>query len=225
MNEIVLKVEKREGTGKEAAHKLRAAGNIPGVLYGPEVEATPIAVNLKELSSLIRKEGRSNMLIDLNLGDNGGDRKVVIRELQRDPVSGIFQHVDLYQVSMNRKLVMTVRVNMVGMPEGVKNSGGILQQTRREVEISCLPADIPNSITVDVSELGIGDSIHVSDLEIANAEIITEPRLTLCTVVPPTVIKTTAEAEAEAAAEGAEEGEGEAAEGEGAEGEEEKKEE
>ncbi len=214
MNEIVLNAEKRETIGKESSHKVRGAGNIPGVLYGPEIEATPITVNVRELGGLIRKEGRTNMLIDLNLGEGGGNgRKVIIRELQRDPVTGAIHHVDLYQVALDRKLNMMVSVHLTGTPRGVKDAGGILQQTRREIEISCLPADIPNRIELDVSELEIGDSMHVSDIELPGAEIITDKKLTLCTVVPPTVIKA-----ATTEAEEAEEAEGEEAEGEAAEG-------
>jgi len=217
MSEIVLNAEIRESIGKESSHKIRGAGNIPGILYGPEIEATPISVNIRELGGLIRREGRTNMLIDLNLGNaaNGNDRKVIIRELQRDPVTGAIHHVDLYQVALDRKLNMMVSVDLVGMPAGVKDSGGILQQTRREIEISCLPADIPNRIKLDVAALEIGDSLHVNDIDLPGADIITDKKLTICTVVPPTVIKaTTAEEEEAAALAEAEEAESEEAEGE-----------
>lgn len=215
MREVILTAEKREGAGKEAAHKLRADGVLPGILYGPETKPLSLSLKTKELTNLIRREGRTNMLIDLDLAGEKAKRKVVIKELQRDPLSGNFYHIDLYQVSMKRKLIVSIRVKLTGIPEGVKNSGGILQQVRRELEISCLPGDIPDSISIDVSHLGIGDSIHVSDISHEKVEMVAEPRLTIATVVPPTVIKV-----AEPAAELAEGEEAEAAEGEeGAEGE------
>jgi large subunit ribosomal protein L25 len=224
MKEIVLSVGKREGTGKESSHRLRSNGFIPGIVYGPETDSLSVSINHRELIGLIRREGRTNMLIDLKLeGENNG-RKVVIREIQSDPVSGEFRHVDFYQVSMKRKLNTMIKVNLTGIPDGVKNAGGILQQVRREIEVLCLPSNIPEGVDIDVSELNIGDSIHIGDLEIDKVDIITEKRLTIATVVPPTVIKaaaTEAEAEAEAEVEGEAEGEaapeGEAAEGEKAE--------
>ncbi|RKX18452.1 MAG: 50S ribosomal protein L25 [Candidatus Zixiibacteriota bacterium] len=215
MKEITLIVEKREGTGKGASHKVRQDGSIPGVIYGPETEPVAVAVKTNELSNLIRREGRTNMLIDLNVDGENSPRKVIIRELQRDPVTGVPKHVDLYQVSVKRKLNLSARVNLVGVPDGVKNAGGILQQVRREIEIACLPDNIPDNIEIDVSSMNIGDSIHVKDISIDNVDIITEQRLTIATVVPPTVIKVAEEIAAEAvegeeAEEGAEPAEGEA---------------
>jgi len=215
MKEITLIVEKREGTGKGASHKVRQDGSIPGVIYGPETEPVAVAVKTNELSNLIRREGRTNMLIDLNVDGENSPRKVIIRELQRDPVTGVPKHVDLYQVSVKRKLNLSARVNLVGVPDGVKNAGGILQQVRREIEIACLPDNIPDNIEIDVSSMNIGDSIHVKDISIDNVDNITEQRLTIATVVPPTVIKVAEEIAAEAvegeeAEEGAEPAEGEA---------------
>lgn len=222
MKEITLTVEKREGTGKEATHKYRRDGNIPGVIYGPETEPLTVAVKSTDLSNLIRHEGRTNMLIDLNVEGEKSPRKVIIRELQRDPITGSPFHIDLYQVSLKRKLHTTVMVNLNGTPDGVKNAGGILQQVKRELDIACLPDDIPNSIEIDVSELKIGDSIHVRDISLDKVEIIAESRLTIATVVPPTVIKVAEEvaevAEGEEAAEEAAEGEAKPEEGKAEEG-------
>ncbi len=220
MSQVLLNAQKRETAGKGSSHKIRANGSIPGILYGPDIETLSVSIKTRELTGLIRREGRANMLIDLNLGEsNTPDRKVIIKELQRDPITGDYQHIDLYQVSMTRELNMMVKVKLVGTPSGVKNAGGILQQIRREIEISCLPSNIPGTVEMDVSNLDIGDSIHVSDITIPNAEIITDTKLTICTVVPPTVIKTAEETAAAEAAEGAEGAEGEEK-PEGAEGEE-----
>ncbi|PKK84202.1 MAG: 50S ribosomal protein L25 [candidate division Zixibacteria bacterium HGW-Zixibacteria-1] len=210
MDEIKLIAERRDGVGKGTARKLRARGLMPGVVYGPETEAQPVSINIKELAALLRAQGGTGKLIDLNLNDEKEPRKVIIRELQREPVTGGYEHVDFYQVSMKKKLNMTVRVHLTGTPEGVK-LGGILQHILRDLEIACLPIDIPDRIELDVSKLEIGDSIHVSYIQLDKVDILTPPVRTIVTVVPPTVIKV---AEA-AAGEGAE---GEAAEGEAAEG-------
>ncbi len=215
MKEITLIAEKRIGTGKEASHKVRQAGNIPGVIYGPDIEPVAVAMNTNDLSNLIRREGRTNMLIDLNVGGEDAPRKVIIRELQRDPVTSTPKHIDLYQVSLKRKMNLAVGVHLIGVPDGVKNSGGILQQVRRQIEISCLPTAIPDKIEIDVSKMTIGDSFHVADIELENVDIMTDKKLTIATVVPPTVIKSATEEAAEAAEEGVEGVEG----AEGAEGE------
>jgi large subunit ribosomal protein L25 len=211
MEEIRLTAEKRDGAGKGGARKLRAKGFIPAVLYGPEIDPASVSVNTREITTLLRKTSAANKLIDLSIDGEDNDRKVIIRELQRDPVTGIFKHLDLYQVSMTKKLNITVRVNLTGTPAGVK-LGGILQHIVRDMEIACLPLDIPDKIEIDVSELEIGDSIHVSDISFDKVDIMIAQQRTIATVVPPTVVKTAAEEAAEAAE--AEEGEELLAEGE-----------
>ncbi len=220
MEHFILSAEKRDGIGKGVARKLRMKGFIPGVLYGPDTDPARLSVKTVSVAAFIRKFGHSNRLIDLDL--EGDNRKVIIRELQRDPVSGALEHIDLYQVSMTRKLTLTVGVKLVGTPEGAK-LGGILQHIVRDIEIACLPDDIPETIEVDVSHLEIGDSVHVSDIKVEKIDILIEQKRTIATVVPPTVVKTAAEEaaeKAEAEGEEAELAEGEVAEGaEGAEGE------
>jgi large subunit ribosomal protein L25 len=200
MAEIKLSAEKRERIGKGAARKLRKTGCIPGVLYGPEIEPANVIVKTLELAGLLRAHGNAKRLIDLTLDGENGGRKVIIRELQRDPITGDFRHVDLYQVSMTKRLHLTARVRLVGTPAGVK-LGGIMQHIIRDLDIACLPSDIPDRVEVEVSDLEIGDSVHVSDISIDKVEILTNPARTIVTVVPPTVIKTAAEEAAEAAPE------------------------
>ena len=217
MEVIKLTAAKREGSGKGDARKLRETGFIPGILYGPEIDPASISVNTLELGTLYRLEGASSRLIDLNFDNEKNGRKVIIREIQRDPVTGVFRHIDLYQVSMTKKLNITARIELVGIPAGVK-LGGILQHIIRDLEISCLPSNIPDKIEVDVSEMEIGDSIHVSDISLEKMDVLIAQQRTIATVVPPTVVKTAAEEAAEAAEaeEGEEVPEGEeAAEGEG----------
>ncbi|HSG98513.1 MAG TPA: 50S ribosomal protein L25, partial [candidate division Zixibacteria bacterium] len=148
-------------------------------------------------------------------GAGPGKDKTLIRAIQRDPVRGDLLHIDLHQISMNRPIHLDIPVRLIGTPKGVKDDGGIMQQIVRELEISCLPTQIPDGVEIDVSELGIQDSIHVSDVTLESVTILTEPQRTIVTIVPPTVAKTLAEEEAEAAVGAAEGAEGEGAEGEG----------
>lgn len=209
MEAIRLSAEKREEVGKGAARKIRVNGQIPAVLYGPETKPRPLAVNSRELAALLRTHGGSSRLINLNIDGEKRSRKVIIRELQRDPVRGDLEHIDLYQVSMKKKLTMTAPISLTGTPEGVK-LGGIMQHVIRELDIACLPSDIPDRIEVDVSALEIGDSIHVRDLSVGTVDILTNPARTIVTVVPPTVIKVEEPVAAEVAEE-AEVAEGEEA--------------
>ncbi len=204
MKEIRLTAETRQSIGKENARKVRRTGMIPGILYGPEIEPLPLSLKTSDLAGLIRHEGRTNMLLDLDLANDKKARKVIIRELQRDPVTGAFKHVDLYQVSMKKKLHLSVHVYLTGTPAGVKSAGGILEHVTRDIEIACLPSDIPERVEIDVSALEIGDSVHVGNLKVDNVDILTDLRQTIATLVPPTVIKTEAAPAAAEAVEGAE---------------------
>lgn len=219
MKDIMLSVQRRSGTGKGAARQARREGRIPAVVYGPEIDPYSVSVEEAALRAAL-KEGGQSSLFTLNI--DGREAKVVLREVQRDPVTSHVTHIDFHAVSMNKPINVSVPLHFVGTPPGVKTGGGIMQVTMRELEISCLPSNIPEMIEVDVSQLEIGDSIHVSDLTIENAEFLTEARRTVVVISAPTVIKsaTAAEGEEGEAAEGAVSAE--SAEGEG---DEEKKEE
>jgi len=221
MRELNLTVEKREGVGKGTNRRLRTSGDIPAVVYGPETEPIPVKVNYQTLYRLLHGVPLNTLInLDIN-GDKEPARKVIIRELQKDPVSGDLLHIDFHHISMNKPITVTVPVRTTGIPVGVKNFGGIVEHIRREISISCLPSAIPEEVTIDISELNVGDSLHVADLKLENVNILTEKTSTIATVVAPTVIKEptpVAAAEGEAvegeAAEGAAK-EGEAKEGEG----------
>jgi large subunit ribosomal protein L25 len=219
MKELNLTVEKRDGTGKGVNRRLRQAGDIPAVVYGPETDPIPVKVNYKNLYRLMH-DVPMNTIINLDItGMDEPARKVLIRELQKDPVSGELLHLDFHHIPMDKPITLTIPITAVGIPEGVKTFGGIVQYARREIDISCLPSDIPDTIEIDITALNVGDSIHVSDLKLDNVTVLTDPIRTLITVVAPTVIKSAAE-EAEEAAEGEEGEEGEeGAEGEAKEGE------
>jgi large subunit ribosomal protein L25 len=207
MERIEVVAHKREPKGKGGARKLRSQGLIPAIFYGPKTEATPLSCDRKELSSVLERGGQ-NVLINLRIKGEGSGKKtsdhvVMIRDLQVHPYKGVPIHADLYEVSMKEVMTVDVPVRLVGKAEGTK-VGGILEQVRREIEIECLPADLPAQIEVDVSHLEIGDSIHVREIAVEKIKILTDEQLTIATVVPPMVEK---EIEAEAEAAEAEEGE------------------
>ncbi len=154
-----------------------------------------------------------------NLEVDGKTNKVIIRDIQRDPVTSHVVHVDFHAIRMDKALHLSIPIRFIGMARGVKTDGGILQTTMREVDISCLPTDIPEHIDVDVSDLGIGDAIHIRDLNVPNAKILDEPQRTVVVVAAPTVVKVeTPEEEVAAELAEGEEGAEAAAEGEAEEG-------
>lgn len=223
MKEVNLTVEKRGETGKGPNRRTRMDGDIPAVVYGPDIDPISIKINYRKLYKLMHGTPLST-IINLDIeGDDSPARKVLIRELQKNPVSGELLHIDFHNISMDRPITITIPIIVTGIPIGVKDFGGIVQHVRRDIEISCLPAKIPADIEIDISELGVGDSIHVSDLDLKDVELLTDLEQTVVTVVAPTVIKEEVaaeeevegeEGEGEEGAEGAEAKEGEAKEGE-----------
>jgi large subunit ribosomal protein L25 len=197
-----LKGERRTGVGKGVARKLRQTGSIPAVYYGRGEDPIVLTVGLKDLQDVIERADGSNVIVDLKVdGDGAGDRKALIREIQRDPVGGNILHLDLQHISLTERIVVEVPIVLVGTAVGVKDGGGILEHLLREVEVECLPTDIPSKLEVDVSALNIGDSLHVSDLKAERVEILTEAERAIATVVPPTVLEEAKPAEEGAAAE------------------------
>jgi large subunit ribosomal protein L25 len=205
MERPILTAEIREGVGKEKAKKLRAKGLIPAIFYGPKSQTISLVIDSKELSKTLQTEAGENVLIDLDIRKgNQSDRKVVmLKDIQIDPLQRITLHTDFYEVTMDEMVTVEVPVHLIGKPEGTK-MGGILEQVRRVIQIQCLPGDIPKSIDVDVSSLKIGDSIHVQDIQVEKAKIISDTNFTIATVVPPVVEEKVVEAVAPEAAEGAE---------------------
>jgi large subunit ribosomal protein L25 len=189
MKEIVLSARPREKAGKEYARKLRRNGFIPAVLYGPETKTLSLEVEAKSFLALARGGLGENVIVTLLLDDKkDGQRRVLVREVQRDPVRGDILHLDFHQISLTKKLTIEVPIHLVGIPVGV-DDGGILQHALRELQIECLPSAIPEKIEVDVSHLKIGDSVHVGDVTVENAEILSDAKSSVVSVVPPTVFK------------------------------------
>lgn len=161
--DATLQAEKREGRGKNEARRLRATGRIPAVVYGAEKgKAVEIAVDPKSLLRILHSESGVNSLIGLQLG--GTNTRVLVKEYQLDPIGHKLLHADFYQVAMDKTLTVTVPIVMKGEAKGVKQQGGIVDFVHREIEIECLPGDIPEHITVDVTELMLNQGLRVRDL-------------------------------------------------------------
>jgi large subunit ribosomal protein L25 len=161
--EAVLDAIERTSRGKNEARRLRVSGRIPAVVYGGKDGGKAIAVDPKVLAKILRTEQGANTLIALNV-PGGGDARVLVREYQLDPITHELLHADFYRVAMDKVLRVQVTVVPQGEPKGVKQQGGVLDIVHRQIEIECLPADIPNHIEVDVSELMVGQSIRVKDV-------------------------------------------------------------
>jgi large subunit ribosomal protein L25 len=197
--DATLKVEKRDTRGKNEARRLRAAGRIPAVVYGAgKAQATEIAVDPKMLLRILHSESGVNTLIGLEGLDLGGG-KVLVKEYQLDPIHHKLLHADFYAVAMDKALTVTVPVVLLGEPKGVKQQGGIVDFVNRELEVECLPGDIPEHIDVDVSELMLHQGIRVRDLpQSSRWKPITDPETMIVHVI---ALKAEAEPEpAEAAA-------------------------
>src|SRR5687767_14971367 len=199
--DATLQAEKREERGKNAARRLRASNRIPAVLYGAEKgKAVEIAVNPKVLSRILHSESGVNTLIGLDLG--GSSTRVLVKEYQLDPIDHKLLHADFYQVAMDKTLTLTVPIVLKGEARGVKQQGGIVDFVNREIEIEVLPADIPEHIDIDISELLMNQGLRVRDIytEGAKWKPITDPDMMIVHVVPPKAEEPTATPEAAAAA-------------------------
>jgi large subunit ribosomal protein L25 len=166
--EATLQAVKRSSRGKNEARRLRAAGQIPGVVYGAQkggdhVAPIEVAVDPKPLLRILHSDSGTNTLITLKI-DGEGDARVLVKEFQLDPVTHDPLHADFYRVNMDRKIVVTVPIVLKGEPRGVKLQGGVLDFVHREVELEVLPAEIPDAIEIDVSELNLGDAVHLRDV-------------------------------------------------------------
>ena len=196
-----LQADKREGRGKNEARRLRASGRIPAVLYGAEKnKAVEIAVDPKALLRILHSESGVNTLIGLQL--DGADTQVLVKEYQLDPIGHKLLHADFYQVAMDRMLTVTVPVVLKGEARGVKQQGGIVDFVSREIEIECLPGDIPEHVAVDISELMLNQGLRVRDLQLEGArwKPVSEPDTMIVHVVALKAEEVPAAAEAAPAA-------------------------
>jgi large subunit ribosomal protein L25 len=185
MRQVDVTAEIRSETGKNVARRLRATGRIPGILYGHKEDALSLSLNPKELSAILRSGTGHNTIFSLNIRDRG-TTSVMIKDWQYDPVKENLLHADLLRIAMDETLQIQVPITAVGEAKGVKVQGGIFEFVLREVEVECLPANIPEHITIDISELEIGSNLRVSDLPVdPKFKILSDRDLVVAHVISP----------------------------------------
>jgi large subunit ribosomal protein L25 len=184
---LEIQVEMREVGSKRQARRIRRDGKIPGVLYGPKTAPVPLELNKKEFSNRVAGLEGSH-LVRLKSGSTAlADKVALVKEMQYHPITGEVVHTDLYEVDLTARIQVRVPLHFVGKAAGVVR-GGILQPIVREIEVECLPLDIPEFFNVEVSALDIGDSVHIEELSIPEGvTVVSESNLALVAVVPPTV--------------------------------------
>ncbi len=192
MSTLEIKATTRTTKGNGPARSMRRSGRIPAILYGRDTEPLMLSVDKKELETTVKKGAVGRSLYKLSIDDGKQAKAAMVKDLQTHPVSGDILHVDFYAVDMQRKVRVNVPVITTGKAKGVE-LGGMLQVIRRELEVLCYPGHIPDAITVDISDLDLGDSLHVKDIPLeSDVEIPAEVNFTVLTILSPKV-----EAEAE----------------------------
>ncbi len=215
--QVKLNAEHRSGTGRSYVRKLKAQGIVPAVIYSAKDEPQNLQVTRRDINSLLSHASGENILVELEIAGEKGkaaNRLALVQEVQHSPVGGDVLHIDFHAVSMDEKITAEVPLEPVGTASGVKTFGGLLEQSLRSLEIECLPKDLPDRIEVDVTELNIGDAIHVREIKLPEGVTTrVQPDLTAFSVMAPTVEEEPAAAAEPAAApevikEKKEEGEG-----------------
>jgi large subunit ribosomal protein L25 len=216
MAQPVLTARERQDTGKGAARKLRKEGQIPAVFYGPGLEPQKLAVSYSDFERIVQGTAGENVIISLEVESHGKNaaKSVMLKELQSDPVHERYLHADFYEISMDKEITVNVAIQLKGTPVGVTN-GGILENVRREISVSCLPDKLTSTIEVDISEMNIGDALHIEDIQLPEGmTALEEGHLTVAVLAAPAMEKEeegeefeeeAAEFETEAAEEPAEE--------------------
>ena len=205
MELIELKTNTRTTTGNGPARRLRKEGQIPAVLYGSKAETVLLSINSHSLDMILKEGGAGQVLFNLVIHEDGETRTslAMIKELQIHPVSRNFLHVDFYEINMDQKIKVKVPVVTTGKSAGVE-LGGMLQIVRRELEVQCLPLSVPESIVIDITDLDIGDSVHVGDISLeGEIEILEDGHYTVVNILSPKM-EEAEEREGEAEAEAAE---------------------
>jgi large subunit ribosomal protein L25 len=184
MSEVLsIEAESREAFGKNASRRLRHAGRVPAVVYGDEGPSLPVVVDPKEILRVLRSGAGQNAIFTLEIKGKAPAR-VMLRDWQLDPIKGNLIHVDMVRVGRDHKLRVKIPIHVTGEPKGVKVQGGIFEFALREVEVECLPDDIPDSLTVDVTELTIGQNLRVSSLPLGpKVKVLTDPNRVVAHVV------------------------------------------
>ena len=197
---VELTAEPRSETGKGAARQIRFRSRVPAVIYGHGRDTQSLTLDAFALSQALKDVEWASAVIQLTI--DGRTVRALIREIQRHPVRPDILHLDFYEIRADEKVRLKLPIHLVGTPEGVRNQGGVLDQVSREIEIEVLPEHIPDRLDVDVTNLTMGHSLHVRDITLPNAHILTSGDLTIATIVPPRteeVAAPTAEAAVEVA--------------------------
>ena len=203
--QVKLKAEARTNVGRSGVRKLRARGIIPAVIYGGKVKPQPLQVAARDINAMMSHASGENVLVDLEIAGEKSNRAALVQEVQHSPVRGEIVHVDFHAISMDETIQAEVPLEPTDTPVGVKTFGGLLEQSLRSLAIECLPRDLPDRITVDVSQLNIGDSIHVREIQLPSGVTAKVPAdLTAFSVLAPVVEEEPVAVEAEAAAAGPE---------------------
>ncbi len=189
----------RTQTGKGPARRLRSAGKLPAIFYGPKTDPIMLSLDYDQIKKMLKGKSAESIIFDLMIDsdEKGQSKKVMIKEIQRDPVTRDYLHVDLYEIAMEKELEVDIPVYLINTPIGVSN-GGILQHMRRELGVLCMPKDLVDKIDIDVSGLDIGQSLHIEDISFPPGLKSTEDlSLTIATVVAPTITAEEEEVEEE----------------------------
>jgi len=191
MAQPVLTAQARQEAGKGAARKLRQRNQIPAIFYGPNSEPTKLVVEYSDLERIVKGSSGENILIDLEMHAEGGTqtKTAMLKELQTDPVYERFLHADFYEISMDKEITVNIAIQLVNTPIGVTN-GGMLENIRREITVSCLPDKLTKAIDVDISDMDIGDSLHIEDIQLPEGmRALEDGHLTVAVIAAPTVEK------------------------------------
>lgn len=197
MKEITLDVTSRKDIGKGVARKLRAAKQIPAVVYGKEKDPQPLVLDYNHFHATYHSLHGENALVNLNIDGKAVDSKALIRDMQHDPVHGDILHIDFQYIQMNEKIRMSVPVKLIGTAIGVKTYSGVLQWVFRDLDIMALPDKVPQSIDINIEELNIGDAVHIKDLDYPEIEFLDDEHETVVSVIAPKIAKVSTTAEGE----------------------------
>lgn len=187
MEQVLIKADTRNATGKGVARKLRREGRIPAVLYGRNVDPVSITVSTKDWEKITRHMKR-NVILDMEITGGKGveNRPVMVKEVQKDGLGVNVMHIDFLQVSMERTVEVEVPIHLKGKSKG-EILGGIIDIHLRSARVECLPTQIPEEIVIDITELDIGDSVHVSDISLPGVKMMEQGGIAILSVIPPTV--------------------------------------
>ena len=185
MPTTIIEAQMRTPGGKNVNRRLRESGIIPAVIYGPGKKPIAISVDPHKVQGILHSEAGRNSIFTINV-DGSKQNNAMVKDYQLDPVQGTLIHVDFIQIAMDRRLELSVNIELIGEPEGVKIDGGIMDFVTRSIDIECLPSDIPESIKVDVSQLRINDYIRVKNLQAdSKVKILSDPEVVVVTIIPP----------------------------------------